>query len=161
MMRALLIGTLLAYGIACGSSSSPPPADSKPPAVEASSPGSEASAPREAGKATEAATPQAAKLGDPCTKATQCEKTGGGIAVCRESWPGGYCVVEGCTALSHDCPGDPGMGKFAVGGGKCVLAPTPVCLKMCAAAGDCRSGYDCVEKPDGMGHGAVKVCVPK
>ncbi len=102
-----------------------------------------------------------ARVGDPCTATTACPKAGSGVTACRDGWPGGYCVVDGCTALNHDCPDDPGMGKFAVGGGKCVIAPTPTCLKMCNAASDCRSGYDCVEKPDGMGHGSVKVCVPR
>ena len=102
-----------------------------------------------------------AKVGDPCGKTTECEKGGSGIATCRETWPSGYCLVEGCSTSAMDCPDDPGMGKIAIGAAKCVLAPTPTCLKMCGVVTDCRSGYKCVGKADAMGHGDVKVCVPQ
>lgn len=164
MTRTRFLGVLLAGALAaCGDDSTPPRqgdgpaarADSAPPTSREASAGLEASTPgKEAGSST-------ARLGEPCTAATTCEKGGSGIAKCRTTWPDGYCLVEGCSATAMDCPGDPGMGRRKVGAGKCVLAPTPTCLLMCGTENDCRPGYQCAEKADAMGHGNVKVCIPK
>src|SRR3989339_1668290 len=37
------------------------------------------------------------KIGDSCTASTPCPSGGSGNPTCRESWPGGYCLVEGCS----------------------------------------------------------------
>lgn len=99
-------------------------------------------------------------VGAPCTLASECPIGGSGSAACLTEWPGGYCAVRDCTPHGHDCPGDPGQGSTATTGGKCVLAPTAICLALCAADTDCRPGYACQARDDAAGHGSANVCAP-
>jgi len=95
-----------------------------------------------------------ALVGRPCTSAESCPPGGSGTTDCRLDWPDGYCAVTGCADHGHDCPGDAVQSK-------CVLAPTSMCLALCDAVTDCRSGYACVAKPDAAGHGTASVCFPE
>ncbi len=116
-----------------------------------------------ASEATGDATPETTSgmpaIGSPCTAETDCPAGGSGTPKCRTDWPGGYCLVTGCAAHGHDCPGDAGLGGTQ--GSKCVKTPELMCLALCDSVADCREGYDCVPKPDAAGHGSVNVCYPK
>lgn len=101
------------------------------------------------------------EVGDPCASASQCPAGGSGTAVCVTDWRAGYCAVSACAAHGHDCPTDPGLGGTAKTGSKCVLAPTAMCLALCASSADCRDEYECVAKPDAAGHATANVCFPK
>lgn len=101
-----------------------------------------------------------AKVGDPCTSASDCPGGGSGSPICKTEWPKGYCAVSSCSAHGHDCPNDPGLGGTATTGGKCVLAEGATCLALCGSSAGCRDGYECVAKPDASGKGPVSVCVP-
>ena len=90
--------------------------------------------------------PDGADDGAACASQLNCK---GGTCI-RESeganegdiaFPGGYCTTRDC-ATSDDC-----------NGGLCVSrARSTTCLAPCAAASDCREGYECVDSPEG------KVC---
>lgn len=100
-------------------------------------------------------------VGSACSSASDCPAGGSGSPVCRTDWPSGYCAVADCSDHGHDCPNDPGLGSTATTGGKCVLAPTAMCLALCASDADCRDGYECVPKSDAAGHATADVCFPK
>lgn len=105
-------------------------------------------------KGEAAATPTAA-IGDACTDASTCPAASSGTTTCLGGgYPDGYCAIADCATHGHDCPGDATISK-------CVLAPTAMCLRLCATDADCRQGYSCVDAPDAAGHGASAVCIPK
>jgi len=58
-----------------------------------------------------ATTACAARIGDSCQSATDCSTNGS--RVCDTSFPGGYCTVAGCTAVS--CPSDSVCVRFFPG----------------------------------------------
>lgn len=90
-------------------------------------------------------------VGAPCTRDADC--TGGVLAeafciTAAEGYPGGYCSAPCqlvCADFSSICAGE--------------LAPlVGNCYAGCVTAGDCRTGYDCVEVTTGLG--AFNACLP-
>jgi hypothetical protein len=117
--------------------------------------GMDAGVPNDAGQANDAGG-GSKTVGAACTAANECPAGGSGTAACEMTWPGGYCLVTDCAQHGHDCPLD-----AQPGGGKCVDYNGAKCLAICASTVDCRTGYDCVAKPDTAGHGSFEVCVPQ
>jgi hypothetical protein len=88
------------------------------------------------------APPGEGDVGAPCQADGDC--AGGGRCVTEaQDFPGGYCVIFGCSEESP-CPG--GSECFQLQGGDTV------CLDLCQGAEDCRDGYAC--RPD------VGACMP-
>ena len=85
------------------------------------------------------------RVGNSCGTSAGC---GQAPAFCDTSATGGYCSLPCGGEKSAPCPS--GSNCVALAGG------TSVCLKACAVAGDCRTGYLCGD--DGSG---VLSCLPK
>lgn len=95
------------------------------------------------GEESEVRNPDGADDGAECTSQINCK---GGTCI-REaeaeggevSSPGGYCTTRDCTS-DDDC-----------NGGICVSrARSTTCLAACSSDSDCRSGYACVDTPEGQ-----------
>ncbi len=77
----------------------------------------------------EADGPAAGRIGAACASDDDC----GGAAECDTSFPGGYCVLQGCAGLCDE-------GSACVDDGDGVR-----CLDACLETRDCRVGYLCEE----------------
>jgi hypothetical protein len=102
-------------------------------------------------------------IGDSCSVDTECSATG--ERVCDTTQPGGYCTIFGCDPTN--CPADESI-CIAFGN---VVSTAPgcqnpnrtspyvrnVCMATCNNAGDCRSGYDCVNMAEDNPWGAAVI----
>lgn len=85
--------------------------------------------------------PGAKAAGQPCAQSNECFANLNDPLCLSEQffgYPGGYCT-QYCDAAAMDC----GSGALCVAGW--VPIDTPVCLDKCAAQGDCRAGYSCLD----------------
>ena len=108
--------------------------------------GSETGAETGAEAGDDGGTTSPGKIGDGCWVDDDCE----GDAVCwaiNEGFPGGMCVVEGCTAT--DCPDGSSCYSLTSGGS--------VCLADCQGNDECREedGYTCDQNACWPGEGTV------
>ena len=86
--------------------------------------------------------------GGSCGEDAQCMGGANAICVQQEGFPGGYCIIADCTDTS--CPdGSVCRAVFTSGGSGCI--------GLCGPNGECRDGFDCVDKADAAWDGA---CYP-
>lgn len=75
----------------------------------------------------------ASTVGGPCVRNVDCQP-GWTCQVAVQGWPGGYCMLQGCTRDSECGPA-----------GTCLLGSVrSACFARCVSASQCRAGYACV-----------------
>jgi hypothetical protein len=85
------------------------------------------------------------RVGDPCTRDSECPSVGGTTPKCMSSWPnGGSCTAIGCAGSDLQCP-DGSVCGMHEGETRCLAFCNP-------GFKECRAGYTC--SPDFSG------CIP-